>query len=117
MRPLIAVALLVSIVAAAAPPAQAQTEAEMKRLDELDRVCEQARSKKLAPLRAERIERCVAETRGKGEADARRVREQCEREFANFGDTQQTRTGANAGMFYDLPECVAAFEARQRYRR
>lgn len=100
---LIALALL-------AAPAWAQTEPEMKRLDDLDRVCEAAREQRLAPLRAERIERCVTLEK--------RSREQCEAEYANWGNTRPTAGGrARAGMFYDLPECVAAFEARQRYRR
>ncbi len=97
-------------VLAAAPTVFAQSEAELKRLDELDRKCEAARAVKLAPIRAELIDRCVMVDR--------RPREVCEREFANYGDTQATARGkAVAGMFYDLPECVAAFEARQKYRR
>jgi hypothetical protein len=100
---LIALALL-------AAPAWAQTEPEMKRLDDLDRVCEAARERRLAPLRAERVERCVTLEK--------RSREQCEAEYANWGNTRPTAGGrARAGLFYDLPECVAAFEARQRYRR
>jgi len=82
----------------------------MKRLDELDRACEAAREQRLAPLRAERIERCVTVEK--------RTREQCEADYANWGNTQRTAGGrARSGLFYDLPECVAAFEARQHYRR
>jgi hypothetical protein len=93
-----------------AGPAFGQTEPEMKRLDELDRVCEAAREQRLAPLRAERIERCVTAEK--------RSREQCAAEYTNWGNTQPTAGGrARTGLFYDLPECVAAFEARQRYRR
>lgn len=90
--------------------ALAQTEAEMKRMEELDRVCEAAREKKLAPLRAARIERCVREER--------RSRTDCESEYAQWGNTQALATGrARQGLFYDLPECVTAFQARERYRR
>ncbi|MCU0952791.1 MAG: hypothetical protein MUC68_17565 [Burkholderiaceae bacterium] len=93
-----------------ATPAYAQTEAEMKRLAELDRVCEAARETRLAPMRRERIERCVTVEN--------RPREQCTAEYAHWGDTQATARGAaRAGMFYDLPECVTAFEARKQYRR
>lgn len=100
---LIALALL-------AAPALAQTEPEMKRLDDLDRVCEAAREQRLAPLRAERVERCVT--------IEKRSREQCTAEYANWGNTQPLAGGrARSGLFYDLPECVAAAEARQRYRR
>lgn len=94
----------------AAPAAFAQSEAELKRLDQLDRKCEAARAAKLAPIRAELIDKCVRINR--------RPREACESEFAHYGDTKGTAQGkAVAGMFYDLPECVAAFEARQEYRR
>jgi len=99
----------VVFLAALAAPVLAQTEAEMKRMDDLDRVCVAAREKRLAPLRAERVERCVT--------IEKRSREQCTSENANWGNTHSTARGARTGMFYDLPECVAAFEARQRYRR
>lgn len=98
------------VLLSCAGAALAQTPDEMKRLDQLDRVCEAAREKKLAPLRAEKIEHCVN--------IERRSREQCTLEFANWGNTQATGSGrARSGQFYDLPECTAAFEARQRYRR
>jgi len=99
-----------ALLGALASAAQAQTEAEMKRLADLDAVCEAERDKKLAPLRAERIERCVN--------IEKRARDVCESEFANWGNTRTTqRGGAVTGLFYDLPECVAAFRARQQYRR
>jgi hypothetical protein len=101
--PLIVLALL-------AGPAFAQTDTEMKQLDELDRMCEAAREKRLAPLRAERIERCMTLEK--------RSRDECTSEYANWGNTRPTALGrARPGLFYDLPECRAAFEARQRYRR
>jgi hypothetical protein len=94
----------------AAPVALAQSEAELKRLDELDRKCEAARAARLAPIRAELIDKCVKVDR--------RPREACESEFARYGDTRATGPGkAVAGLFYDLPECVEAFEARGKYRR
>ncbi len=104
-------ALIALIAALVAIPAAtvAQTEAEMRRLAELDAVCEAARERKLAPLRAERTERCVREEK--------RPRELCQAENAHWGNTRAVRGGARAGLFYDLPECIAAFEARQQYRR
>jgi len=104
LAPLFAAGLL-----ALAAPADAQSDADLKRLDELDRQCEQARESKLAPMRAERIERCVR--------DEKRPRDECTAELSTWGNTQSVRGGSRTGMFYDLPECVAAFEARQRYRR
>lgn len=109
MKPTILVPFLLACAFLLPRPAAAQSEAELKRLDALDQACEAAREKKLAPLRAARIERCVREDR--------RSREECTAELANWGQTQGTKQGARAGLFYDLPECVAAFEARQQYRR
>jgi hypothetical protein len=108
MKTLLA-SLLALMLLALAAPVRAQSDAELKRLDELDRQCEQAREAKLAPMRAERIERCVR--------DEKRPRDECTAELSTWGNTQSVRGGSRTGMFYDLPECVAAFEARQRYRR
>jgi hypothetical protein len=103
-------AWLIAASAAAPSAVFAQTEEEMKRLDELDRKCESARAAKLAPIRAELIDRCTRVDK--------RPRDVCEAEYASYGNTHQVVGGrAVAGMFYDLPECVAAFEARQKYRR
>ncbi len=103
MKPivLIAVAFLPAL-------AVAQSDAELKRLRELDRKCEEARAAKLAPKRQELIERCVKEQK--------RSREECIGEFGDWGNTHGTATGARGGEFYDLPECKAADEARRSYR-
>lgn len=88
----------------------AQSEAELKRYEELDRQCEAAREKKLAPLRAEKIEACVK--------NDKRSRADCEDEFAEYGNTRgKAGGGAIGGMFYDLPECVTAAAARSQYRQ
>ena len=50
-------------------------------------------------------------------ADNKRSREQCEADFADYGNTRGTTRGAVGGQFYDLPECKAAFDARQKYRQ
>ncbi len=64
--------------------------------------CEAAREKKLAPLRAGFIEECV-------EKKQRPDRVACERFYADFGN----QSGRRAPLFYDLPECVKAFEYRR----
>jgi hypothetical protein len=92
------------------PGVLAQSEAELKRYDELDRKCEAAREKKLVPLRTEKIEACVK--------NDKRSRADCEDELADFGNTRgKAGGGAVGGMFYDLPECVAATAARNQYRQ
>jgi len=100
--------LLILIVVPAA--VLAQSEQEMKRYEELDHQCEAAREKKLAPLRKEKIEACVK--------NDKRPRADCEDEFAEYGNTRgKAGGGAVGGMFYDLPECVAAAAARSQYRQ
>ena len=88
----------------------AQSDADLKRFADLDRQCEAVREKKLAPLRREKVEACVKEEK--------RPRADCESEFENFGNTKgKAGGGAISGMFYDLPECVKAAEARNQHRQ
>ncbi len=74
-------------------------------LAELDRLCEDALERAIAPLRATEIEECKA-TRRSDPAF-------CERFFADFGDAGRTASGAiRPRMFDDLPECVQAQQER-----
>ncbi len=66
---------------------------------ELDAACEQAREAKLAPLREQYIEECV---KNKEQPD----RKSCEVFYADYG----AQSGHRAPLFYDLPECVKAFD-------
>ncbi len=68
----------------------------------LDAACEAARETNLAPLRAGFIEECV-------EKKQRPDRAACERFYADYGN----QSGRRAPLFYDLPECVKAFEYRR----
>ena len=72
----------------------------------LDAVCEQAREKQLAPMRAQFVEECV---QNKEQAD----RKACETFYADFG----AQSGRRAPLFYDLPECVEAFEYQNSQRQ
>ena len=65
---------------------------------ELDNACEARRQIEIAPLREKAINACV-EVEGK-------ERDYCERYYQDFGN----RAGDRPALFYDLPECVAAFE-------
>ena len=70
----------------------------------LDRRCEAARTAKLEPIRARKVNRCVA----KGE----RSREECATFFSTYGNnSSRVRGGVVRGQFYDLPQCVAAKKA------
>lgn len=72
---------------------------------ELDRQCEAAREEKLAPIRAEIYDECVNK-QGKEPEYCRR--------YADGYDG--TRIGG-APRFYELPECVAAFEYSKSTKR
>jgi hypothetical protein len=65
---------------------------------ELDNACEAQRQIKLAPMREQAITECVG-VEGKEQ-------DYCERFYRDFGE----RSGDRPAMFYDLPECVDAFE-------
>ncbi len=72
----------------------------------LDAACEQARETRIAPLRQKKIEACV-------QSGERESREACETEYSHFGQ----RAGKRPAMFYDIPECVKAFEFQNSYRQ
>ncbi len=74
------------------------------KLDELNAACEQARQKKLAPLRAQYIEECVSKQR--------KDRHDCQRFYADYG----ARSGKRPPLFLDLPECVEAFEFQKAHK-
>ncbi len=73
---------------------------------ELDAACEAAREKKLAPMREQFIEECV---KNKEQPDRR----SCEVFYSDFG----AQSGNRAPLFYDLPECVEAFDFQNSQRR
>jgi hypothetical protein len=73
---------------------------------ELDAACEAAREKRLAPIRKRLIEECVE----KREQPDRRS---CEVFYSDYG----AQSGNRAPLFYDLPECVKAFEFQSSERR
>ncbi len=74
-------------------------EARAAKQAELDRACEAAREEKLAPLRRQFVEECIAEKQFD-------TREECKAFYADYGSA----TGTRAPLFYDLPPCVKAFE-------
>ena len=74
---------------------------------ELDRRCEDAREKMIAPLREAEIEKC------KQTEDTDPAR--CDRYYADFGNSVRTVHGTvRPRMFNDLPECT---EAEQELRK
>jgi hypothetical protein len=84
--------------------ADERREREWRRLEAQ---CEAAREAALAPLRAARIAEC--------RADRRNEPAFCERYWRDLGNGTRTRDGRwLPRLFDDLPECVAAREARRR---
>lgn len=91
-------AAIMALTLLVAPPTLANGEQA-----KLDAACEAVREKKLAPMRAGFIEECI-------EKKQRPDRAACERFYADFGN----QSGNRAPLFYDLPECVKAFEYRRK---
>lgn len=78
------------------------TAADDARQAQLDAACEAARERRLAPERARFVEECV-------ERRQREDRAACERFYSDYG----AQSGNRAPLYYDLPECVQAFEHRR----
>jgi len=93
--------LIIVLTMLAAGPALADQARDAKQA-KLDAACEAARQEKLAPIRQKYTDDCVANKELPS-------REECERFYADYGE----RTGRKAALFYDLPECVAAFNFQQ----
>ncbi len=85
-------------------PAQAKESRENKQV-RLDGACEVARQTKLAPMRKGFVDECVANKELPN-------RKECERFYSDYGN----RMGGRAPLFYDLPECVTAFDFQQSQR-
>lgn len=84
--------------------ASTKTERERNaKLKKLDQQCEQARQKKLTPIKEKFTQECIDE--GKDP-------DYCQKRHADYGH----RVGKRPPLFYDLPECIEAFEFRKAYR-
>jgi hypothetical protein len=83
-------------------------EEELRRMDQK---CEEARAAKLAPVRDELARKCEQEERYLGNK-----KRDCALEVSTYGDTfSGARGAAIRGMYYDLPECVAATEGWKKW--
>lgn len=101
------------VVHESAPP-QIQDPSEFSAVDitqmslaDLDRRCEAAREKKIAPMRAAQIAECIKA--GTGD------RAWCENFWADYGEPRRLASGGfTPRMFHDLPECIEALDERHR---
>jgi hypothetical protein len=96
--------MLLVLIMIVTTPVLAKESRETKQA-RLDGACEVVRQQRLAPMRKQVIEECVANKELPSSAE-------CERFYADYGE----RTGRKAPLFYDLPECVSAFEFQQSAR-
>ncbi len=81
-------------------------DAEVRKLSEK---CEAAREEALAPMRAQRTQRCIEQQL--------RAPDHCERFYRTYGNVSVIGAQVpTAGYFYDLPECVEWLDARERLR-
>lgn len=103
---LLRLTLALVLTACLVPLANAARESERAANQaELDAACEKAREEKLAPLRAQFVEECVQEKHFSS-------RRECESYYADFG----AQSGNRAPLFYDLPECVEAYDYQNSQR-
>jgi len=91
--------LLIVILSTMPGPARAETQAD------LDQACEDARAKKLEPVRRQKISEC--------KADKKNDPKWCERYWADYGDGGRDGPNVRRRRYDDLPECVKAEKARQ----
>jgi hypothetical protein len=101
----IAILMMVLVSCLIATDAMADRKRDKKQA-ELDAACEQAREKKLAPMREQFVDECV---KNKEQPD----RKSCEFFYSDFG----AQSGNRAPLFYDLPECVEAFDFQNSQRQ
>jgi hypothetical protein len=100
--------MMILLALVVGPPVFSQAAAS---LEDLQQRCQEAREKKIAPLREAAIEECASSRR------STRTRADCERLYADFGEGGGTVDGGGRpAMFIDLPECVEYFEAQNRQR-
>ena len=81
-------------------------------LQKLEKRCEDARQKKIAPLREEAIKECAEKDKA-----TRDARERCERFYVDYGSgVRYVKGGRQERMFNDLPECLKFYEAEKKYK-
>lgn len=91
-------------------PSAYQRDMKKMTVAQLEALCEREREKHLKPEREALIERCIK----RGEKQD----EWCENFYADYGDAQRLSIDLmRPALYYNLPECVAAKEAREKTQR
>lgn len=85
---------------------QALDDNDVKQLSEK---CEAAREEALAPIRAQRAQKCIEQQL--------REPDHCERYYRTYGNVSVIGAQVpTTGYFYDLPECVEWLDARNELK-
>jgi len=91
-----------------------QSADELRRLEEMDRICLKARGEKIRQVQRQKIEACLKEPPEYRAAP--KTREDCERYWGDYGWVQGKKSGGTRPhLFTDLPVCRRAFEARKKF--
>lgn len=107
MKPLNAVAFLLFVCSASSAFAFQKDEMLVReRQAELDQQCEAAREVKIHPLREQIFNECLRSPRSTD------TEEDCRRKASNFN---ANRYGGSP-RFYDLPQCVEAFNFKKNHK-
>lgn len=101
--------LCISVVTLAGGTKALADEVTRERAAELMEWCQKERAQKIAPLKAEAIERCV-ERQG-------RQRDDCERRNENYGERRPGPNGMIPGMFWDSELCTKAVKVDRYFRQ
>ena len=95
------------LLGTASAPTSAAESITIEQVHALDQQCEAARTARLEPIRARKVEQCVAQEKSS--------REECATFFSTYGNnSSRVRGGVVRGQFYDLPQCVTAKKALRR---
>jgi hypothetical protein len=87
-------------------PSVHQRDLKNMTVEQLEALCEREREKRLKPQREAHIKRCI--DRGNKDPDW------CERYYSDWGEAMRLDISTvRPALYYDLPECVAAKNARQ----
>ena len=82
-------------------------------LKKLEQRCDDARQKKIEPLRKAEIQKCAAKDR-----NTRDALEKCERYYVDYGEGARYESGGHRQrMFNDLPECLKFYDAESEYKK
>ena len=91
--------------------------AEKAELQKLEKRCNDAREKKIAPLRQNAIKECIAKDNNMNKAKKKEAKERCERHYIDYGAAVRYKNvGGKERMFNDLPECLKFYEAEKKYK-